>query len=104
MKAVTANECTGHFPDHPIYPGVFIIEAVNQATKCHAAAYYGRVSIVEVRSVRFLSPALPGNLLEYDCRCTSISSGRQLQVEAICWSQQKKVAEVKLIYRLEEDL
>ena len=92
----------GHFPDFPIFPGIFIIEAVHQAVIHYAVSYCGQVKIIEIRSVRFLSPVVPGDLLECDCRCAVMSENEQLQVKATCYCGERKVASVNLIYRLEK--
>jgi 3-hydroxyacyl-[acyl-carrier-protein] dehydratase len=103
-KAVLGDEFffVGHFPTCPVYPGVFIIEGVNQAVEYYTAARHVRPRILEVRSARFLDPVLPGDLLECDCRCTLIPEIRRLQVDATCYSRRRKAATVKLVYRLEE--
>ena len=91
----------GHFPGHPIFPGVFIFEAVHQAAKFYATSRHGReADLVEIRSLRFLSPVQPGDTLECDCGCALSEEGRQMRVAAVCRCGQRKVAEVKLLYRL----
>jgi 3-hydroxyacyl-[acyl-carrier-protein] dehydratase len=72
LKNVTVNEpfFTGHFPRHPIMPGVLIIEALAQAaailsfrTMDHKAddrlVYY----FVGIDRARFKRPVLPGDTL-----------------------------------------
>ncbi|MCY4051651.1 MAG: 3-hydroxyacyl-ACP dehydratase FabZ [Gammaproteobacteria bacterium] len=43
LKNVTANEpfFQGHFPDHPVFPGVLILEALAQSSAIHAALDVG---------------------------------------------------------------
>lgn len=54
----------GHFPGYPIFPGVFVLEAVCQAM----VAAFGELgwdgpapSVTTVQSLRFLAPLLPGD-------------------------------------------
>lgn len=102
-KVVSANEpfFAGHFPSYPIFPGVFIIETVNQAAICFATHYGGQLRMTEIRSARFLSPVLPGDVLKCDCRCTVSTEAEILMVDALCCCGSRKVASIKLTYRLE---
>jgi 3-hydroxyacyl-[acyl-carrier-protein] dehydratase len=72
LKNVSYNEpyFMGHFPDHPIMPGVLILEALAQATgilafktdkdlSAESAMYY----LVGVDSARFKRPVIPGDQL-----------------------------------------
>ncbi len=84
IKNVTMNEpfFTGHFPHHPVMPGVLIIEAMAQAaalfsfeddTEVNAAdkkvAYY----LVGVDGARFRRPVVPGDQLRLDVVADRIS-------------------------------
>jgi 3-hydroxyacyl-[acyl-carrier-protein] dehydratase len=91
----------GHFPKFPIFPGIFIVEAVHQAVVYYAVNYFGRVKMIEIRAVRFFSPVVPGDLLECDCQCAAISE-ELLQVKATCRCGERRVASVNLIYCLEK--
>jgi 3-hydroxyacyl-[acyl-carrier-protein] dehydratase len=104
-KAVSPDEpfFAGHFPGRPVFPGVFIFEAVHQAAKYYASSRHGReAELTEIRSLRFLSPVQPGDVLECDCRCASSEEGQRLNVAAVCRCGPRKVAEVKLLYRLRD--
>jgi 3-hydroxyacyl-[acyl-carrier-protein] dehydratase len=94
----------GHFPTYPIFPGVFIVEAVNQAAICYGSEYVGRLRMTEIRSVRFFSQVLPGDVLECDCHCVGSSETEVLMVDAVCCCEARKVASVKLTYRVEKAL
>jgi 3-hydroxyacyl-[acyl-carrier-protein] dehydratase len=94
----------GHFPTYPIFPGVFIIEAVNQAAICYGSKYVGRLRMTEIRSVRFFSQVLPGDVLECDCHCMVSPETELLTVDALCRCEARKVASVKLTYRMEKAL
>jgi len=51
----------GHFPGHPIYPGVVLLDAAIGAIEAH---YGARVSGIPV--AKFLSPVRPGMALVLD--------------------------------------
>ncbi len=72
LKNVTYNEpfFQGHFPDHPVMPGVLILEAMAQASGVHA--YVSRDSsennrnlyyLVKIDKARFMQIVGPGDQL-----------------------------------------
>ncbi|MDF1642877.1 MAG: 3-hydroxyacyl-ACP dehydratase FabZ [Pseudomonadales bacterium] len=82
-KNLTVNETIfqGHFPDHPVFPGVLIIEAMAQAAGIlgfktmdkkpeDGSMYY----FVGVDKVRFRRPVIPGDRL--DLKAAIISERR----------------------------
>ena len=71
IKNVTANEpyFQGHFPDHPIMPGVMIVEALAQAAGvlvCHTLGKGAKriVYFMSIEEARFRKPVLPGHTLK----------------------------------------
>ena len=72
IKAVSGNEpyFVGHFPGHPIMPGVLIVEAMAQAAGALAMLSqddreHGKlVFLASVDKTRFKRPVTPGILLE----------------------------------------
>ena len=72
IKAVSGNEpyFAGHFPGHPIMPGVLIVEAMAQAAGALAMlsqedTEHGKlVFLASVDKTRFKRPVTPGLLLE----------------------------------------
>ncbi|MBF0284744.1 MAG: 3-hydroxyacyl-ACP dehydratase FabZ [Magnetococcales bacterium] len=74
LKNVTFNEphFTGHFPDHPVMPGVLILEAIAQASALLAArtdpaAVRGRlVYFMTIDNARFRRPVVPGDQLRIE--------------------------------------
>ncbi|MBF0165835.1 MAG: 3-hydroxyacyl-ACP dehydratase FabZ [Magnetococcales bacterium] len=71
LKNVTFNEpfFMGHFPDHPVMPGVLILEAMAQAGAMLAGyidpvAVKGRlVYFMAIDKARFRKPVVPGDQL-----------------------------------------
>jgi len=46
----------GHFPGHPVVPGVLLLEEVHQA----ACAWLGELRLTAIPTVKFVAPLLPG--------------------------------------------
>lgn len=80
IKNVTVNEpfFQGHFPDHPVMPGVLVIEALAQAggiltnltrggRDMEATSY-----LVKVDGARFSSMVVPGDRLELEVTLTRV--------------------------------
>lgn len=75
IKNVTNNEpfFQGHFPDHPVMPGVLIIEAMAQAAgalvvhtlgeKAHGKIVY----FMSIEEAKFRKPVVPGDVLRIYC-------------------------------------
>ena len=71
IKNVTMNEpfFQGHFPDHPIMPGVLLIEAMAQTSAVLVIKTTGEVSgkvvyFMTVDKARFRKPVRPGDQVE----------------------------------------
>ncbi|MDP2706043.1 MAG: 3-hydroxyacyl-ACP dehydratase FabZ [Pseudomonadota bacterium] len=73
IKNVTINEpfFGGHFPHHPVMPGVLIIEALAQAAAILTFQTHGHKTdensiyyFVGINNARFKKPVLPGDTLE----------------------------------------
>jgi len=82
IKNVTINEpfFQGHFPGHPIMPGVLIIEAMAQVGGIYAHLA-GEVEgdkvpyFVGIDQARFRKPVLPGNVLRLELTLSSLRRG-----------------------------
>ncbi|MCQ9616294.1 3-hydroxyacyl-ACP dehydratase FabZ [Paenalcaligenes niemegkensis] len=107
IKNVSMNEpfFTGHFPHHPVMPGVLIIEAMAQAAalfsfeddhEVNAASQKIAYYLVGVDGARFRKPVVPGDQLRLEVVADRIS-------RAICKYSAKAlvdgqvVAEAKLM-------
>lgn len=81
-KNVTINEpfFQGHFPDHPIMPGVLIIEAMAQVGGAYTSVVDevgdGKVTyFVGIDKTRFRKPVLPGDILRMELEILSKRRG-----------------------------
>jgi len=95
----------GHFPDHPIYPGVMIIEGMAQAGGVLAFKSSSDedqqdmsnkvVYFMSIDKAKFRSPVTPGDQLVY--RLTVIKQrGAIWQLSAKAYVEEKLVAEAEL--------
>ncbi len=76
VKCVTANEqfFVGHFPGHPVMPGVLILEALAQCSAIMALKSMppekraGKVIyFMSIDGAKFRKPVVPGDRLELHC-------------------------------------
>jgi len=72
QKTVTEEDCAGHFPGNPIFPGVKTVEALAQ---CGAVAVLsqpenqGKLALFAgIDDVRFKRICRPGDVLTLECR------------------------------------
>ena len=71
IKNVTVNEpqFTGHFPDHPIMPGVLLVEGMAQTAGAICARKSGSgsdlVYFMTIDNARFRKPVIPGDRVEF---------------------------------------
>ena len=84
VKNVTINEpfFAGHFPHHPVMPGVLIIEALAQAaailtfsTHNHKADDTSVYYFVGIDKARFKKPVIPGDVLELNAEIKRFARG-----------------------------
>ena len=84
LKNVTINEpfFPGHFPHHPVMPGVLILEAMAQATGLLAFATIGHAPsadelyyFVGIDKARFREPVEPGDQLFFKVRVLASKRG-----------------------------
>lgn len=101
VKAMTVNEefFNGHFPDHPIMPGVLQIEAMKQLAELSARPELAGsddedIHIAKLEKVKFRKPVVPGDRLRItaeligetlDSRSfrTRVSIGEDIASEAV---------------------
>ena len=84
IKSVTINEpfFPGHFPEHPVMPGVLILESMAQTAAC-LVSYQDKslstnnlVFFTGIEKAKFKSPVIPGN--ELILKINLISNKRSL--------------------------
>ena len=82
VKNVTINEpfFQGHFPDHPIMPGVLILEAMAQVGGVYAilANEVGENQVpyfVGIDKAKFRKPVLSGDVLKLDLELQKVRRG-----------------------------
>ena len=84
LKNVTINEpfFPGHFPHHPVMPGVLILEAMAQATGLLAFATIGKSPsadelyyFVGIDKARFREPVEPGDQLIFRVKILATKRG-----------------------------
>jgi 3-hydroxyacyl-[acyl-carrier-protein] dehydratase len=77
IKNVTGNEIQflGHFPNHAVMPGTFIVEAIGQAASILFSKMTGAglkagefLVLGTINSMRFLVPVVPGDRMEIDVK------------------------------------
>ena len=84
IKAVTYNEpfFPGHFPEHPVMPGVLILEAMAQTAAClvsyedKSLSLNNLVFFTGIEKAKFRKPVVPGN--ELILKINLMSSKRSL--------------------------
>jgi len=101
-KNVTINEpfFQGHFPDHPIMPGVLIIEAMAQVGGAYVTVIDkigdDRVTyFASINKARFRKPVLPGDVLRLEMEILSKRRGIY-HFKGIAYVGDTKVADAEL--------
>lgn len=95
----------GHFPDHPIYPGVMIIEGMAQAggvlafksmdDKSQEATENKVVYFMSIDKAKFRNPVIPGDKLVYHISVIK-NKGAVWQLDAKAYVDEKIVAQAEL--------
>lgn len=104
LKNVTINEpfFQGHFPGHPIMPGVLIIEAMAQAGGMLMMEQLTADKVVYFMAldrVKFRKPVMPGDQLHLEVTVLQIS-GSNCRMEGVAKVDGKVVAEGEMLARV----
>ena len=105
IKNVSFNEphFNGHFPNHPVMPGVLIIEAMAQASGILSRLSIGELQsdddifyLVKVDKAKFTKTVVPGDQLHL---CVSIKRKMRNMVQYVCQAKVdgKVVAKAELL-------
>lgn len=107
LKNISISEPVfqGHFPGHPIYPGVMIIEGMAQAGGVLAFKSMDNVSQEEIQNkvvyfmsidkAKFRAPVTPGDQLVYKINVIK-NKGAVWQLDAKAYVDDKVVAQAEL--------
>ena len=105
IKNVTVNEpfFQGHFPDHPVMPGVLIVEALAQT--CGVLALKreenrGKLAyFVSISNAKFRNPVFPGDTLTLEVEVIK-HKPRIVQAHGVAKVGDKVVTEADLLFAI----
>jgi 3-hydroxyacyl-[acyl-carrier-protein] dehydratase len=104
-KGVTMNEpfFVGHFPGHPVMPGVLIVEAMAQAGAYSILSMpenKGRLAFFGmIDKVKFRQPVTPGGILRLEVEIVKLKSSSGVG-QGIAYFDGNKAAEAELTFFL----
>ena len=107
LKNVTMNEpfFQGHFPGHPIMPGVLQLEAMAQVGGLmmmkHAAAVRQLAYFMAAESVKWRKPVLPGDTLIIEVEMMK-ARGKICKAKGICKVGEDIVSEAEVTFMLRD--
>jgi UDP-3-O-[3-hydroxymyristoyl] N-acetylglucosamine deacetylase / 3-hydroxyacyl-[acyl-carrier-protein] dehydratase len=105
FKNVTINEAyfQGHFPGHPIMPGVLQLEAVAQAAgilMLRQAENLGQLAyFMAAEDVKWRKPVMPGDVLVIEVELTK-SRGKIGKAKGVCKVRDEVVSEAEVTFML----
>lgn len=105
VKNVSANEpyFQGHFPGHPLMPGVLQLEAMAQVAGVllmqRAAAKNQLAYFMSAEEVKWRKPVRPGDILTIDVNLTKVR-GKIGKADAVCKVGEEIVSEAKVTFML----
>ena len=105
IKNVSANEAyfQGHFPNHPIMPGVLQLEAIAQVAgilTLKQAESFGKLAyFMSAESVRWRKPVRPGDTLVIEVELTK-SRGKIGKAKGVCSVDGEPVSEAEVTFML----
>ena len=107
IKNISANEphFQGHFPGHPIMPGVLQLEAIAQAAGIlmqKRAETSGKIAyFMAANDVKWRKPVIPGDELVIDVEMTKLR-GKIGKAKGVCTVQGEIVSEAEVTFMLRE--
>ena len=109
FKNVTINEpyFQGHFPGHPIMPGVLQLEAIAQTAgvlMLKQVAILGQIAyFIAAEDVKWRKPVLPGDVLMIEVELTKVR-GRLGKAKGVCKVDDEIVSEAEITFMLRPEL
>jgi 3-hydroxyacyl-[acyl-carrier-protein] dehydratase len=108
VKSIAMSEdvFADHFPDHPLFPGTLVVEALAQLGGCLVECTFHsrseetrRAVLMQIERAKFHAPCRPGDQLEMTCTLASELEGAS-RVEAEARVRGERVAQATLDFRL----
>src|SRR5579863_900882 len=105
IKSVSINESyfQGHFPGHPIMPGVLQLEAIAQTAgilTLRQAESFGKIAyFMAAESVKWRKPVRPGDMLVIDVEITKFR-GKIGKAKGVCSVGGDTVSEAEVTFML----
>lgn len=106
IKNVTANEpiFQGHFPGHPIFPGVLILEAMGQAGGIMTMKSFDKPEekvayFMSIDKAKFRAPVTPGDTMRFEIEMTK-QKGRIGVCNGKTYVGEKLVCEAELKFMI----
>ncbi len=104
VKQVTINEhfFQGHFPGHPVMPGVLQLEAMAQVASIlilRMPGQAGRIGyFMSADEVKFRKPVLPGDTLFIEVELTKTRAGKIAKANGRCIVNNEVVSEATMLF------
>lgn len=106
IKNVTMNEpfFQGHFPDHPVMPGVLVVEAMAQAGGMMLMGAFEKpeskvVYFMAIDKVKFRKPVVPGDQIRFELEMQHFR-GRNCRMGGVGYVDGKAVVEAEMMARV----
>ena len=106
IKNVTINEpfFTGHFPGHPVMPGVMQLEAMAQAAGLlllRRGKGAGKVAFfMSADRVKFRKPVVPGDQLRIKATLDKVRGNKLATANVSCYVDDKEVSSANLMFTI----